>query len=257
MGFHRTALLFTIAVLSLTQSQAAADRPDAVPRVHIPQRIVDLGISPPGLKPSGKFIIGNTGSAHLNIIELKPSCGCTVAEPETKTIAPGDEVVVAVTIDPRGKGGSYLKTVTVETDDPEEPVVEVVITGEVSITEHGETLERSVIFTGKCASCHAEPASGKKGEPLFEAVCAMCHGHYGLGGPAARINDLKFLESNDDSYIRATIENGVPGTSMPAFAEDAGGPLDAAQIDSLVELIRWWEQGYVFKDNRSYIRGAR
>ncbi|HHL39002.1 MAG TPA: DUF1573 domain-containing protein [Deltaproteobacteria bacterium] len=253
-----SALLFTVALLSLGRSQAATEGTDAVPRVHIPQRTVELGRSQPGVKPTGSFTIGNTGSARLNIIELKPSCGCTVAEPETKTIAPGEEVEVTVTIDPRGKAGGYRKTVTVRTDDPEEPVVEVVVTGEVAITEHGEAPDRSAIFTGKCAACHAEPASGKEGEPLFEAVCALCHGHYGLGGPAAaRINDLDFVENHDDSYIRTVIADGVSGTSMPAFAKEAGGPLDTGQIESLVELIRWWEEGYVFRDNRNYIGGAR
>jgi cytochrome c oxidase cbb3-type subunit 3 len=42
--------------------------------------------------------------------------------------------------------------------------------------------------------------------------------------------------------------NGVPGTSMPAFAQSAGGMLTDKQIDALVRGIRAWAKPNAFGD---------
>jgi mono/diheme cytochrome c family protein len=47
-----------------------------------------------------------------------------------------------------------------------------------------------------------------------------------------------YLAIVDDRSMRATIADGVRGTSMPAFAQRAGGMLTDEQIDALVSGIR-------------------
>jgi mono/diheme cytochrome c family protein len=49
-----------------------------------------------------------------------------------------------------------------------------------------------------------------------------------------------YLAIADDASIRHTIEEGTPGTPMPAFAQSAGGMLTAAQVEILVSGIRRW-----------------
>lgn len=49
-----------------------------------------------------------------------------------------------------------------------------------------------------------------------------------------------FLAIADDTAIRRTAANGVPGTPMPAFAQSAGGMLTDKQIDVIVSGIRSW-----------------
>ena len=55
----------------------------------------------------------------------------------------------------------------------------------------------------------------------------------GIGRPV-------YLAIADDATIRGTIESGRGGTSMPAFAQKAGGMLTDAQIEILVRGIRNW-----------------
>lgn len=239
------AVFFLAIGVTLSACRAEA----AAPRLTLPSKSIDLGVSSPGDKPSGFFMLRNTGSAPLNIIEIKPSCGCTVARLDKKVIKPGGSVKVMVAIDTGGKTGRYAKTIKIKTDDPLTPEAVVEITGTVIIEEHGKGVDASVIFSAGCAACHAKPAEGKLGEPLFEAVCSMCHGHYGLGGSAPRINALQFVENNTDKYIRQVIEQGVKDTSMPGFTASKGGPLNEEQVNSLINIIRWWEHGYVFKEN--------
>jgi mono/diheme cytochrome c family protein len=47
-----------------------------------------------------------------------------------------------------------------------------------------------------------------------------------------------YLAIVDDATIRKVATNGVPGTSMPAFGQSAGGMLTDTQIDAIVGGIR-------------------
>jgi cytochrome c oxidase cbb3-type subunit III len=80
---------------------------------------------------------------------------------------------------------------------------------------------------------------------LYAENCAGCHGSEGRGGAAIALADPVYLAIADDAAIRKVIANGVRGTSMPAFAESAGGLLTDAQIDVLTKQIRsrWSKQG--------------
>jgi len=69
---------------------------------------------------------------------------------------------------------------------------------------------------------------------LYSTHCAACHSIDGGLAAARPLNDPVFLAIADRSLFRHAIANGVPGTTMPAFAQNLGGPLTEAQIDILV-----------------------
>jgi len=73
---------------------------------------------------------------------------------------------------------------------------------------------------------------------LYAENCAGCHGPEGRGGAAIALANPVYLAIADDSVLRKVIANGVRGTSMPPFAESAGGLLTAKQIDTIVQNIR-------------------
>ena len=75
---------------------------------------------------------------------------------------------------------------------------------------------------------------------LFSQNCSGCHGKDGQGALAVGIGRPVYLAIADDATIRGTTESGRPGTSMPAFAQKAGGMLTDAQIEILVHGIRNW-----------------
>jgi mono/diheme cytochrome c family protein len=70
---------------------------------------------------------------------------------------------------------------------------------------------------------------------LFAENCSGCHGPQGRDGAAQPLNDPLYLRIVPRDELRRTIENGRPGTSMPAFARNRGGPLDAPQITAVVD----------------------
>jgi cytochrome c oxidase cbb3-type subunit III len=98
-----------------------------------------------------------------------------------------------------------------------------------------------------CSSPHGRPGSDSEirapGEitdfrTLYAENCAGCHGTEGRGGAAIALADPVYLAVVDDNSMRKTIANGVHGTSMPAFAQSAGGMLTDKQIEVIVGEIR-------------------
>jgi cytochrome c oxidase cbb3-type subunit 3 len=79
--------------------------------------------------------------------------------------------------------------------------------------------------------------------PLYAENCAGCHGVEGRGGAAIALANPVYLAIVDDRSMRATVADGVRGTTMPAFAQRAGGMLTEKQVDALVDGIRSrWSQ---------------
>ena len=80
---------------------------------------------------------------------------------------------------------------------------------------------------------------------LYADNCAGCHGANGRGGAAIALANPVYLAIVDDRSMRASIASGVRGTSMPAFAQSAGGMLTEKQIDALVNGVRSWRRAGV------------
>jgi mono/diheme cytochrome c family protein len=79
------------------------------------------------------------------------------------------------------------------------------------------------------------------GVQLWGLNCASCHGVQGFGVSAPALNSQEFLTSTSDEQMRGIIRGGIPGTQMPAWWNEYGGPLTDQQIRSVVAYIRSWE----------------
>jgi len=79
---------------------------------------------------------------------------------------------------------------------------------------------------------------------LYEQNCSGCHGANGKVGPAPPLDDPLFLTIVPDAELLHVIQKGRPGTPMPAFAREQGGPLTDAQVTVLAEGIKphWGKQ---------------
>jgi cytochrome c oxidase cbb3-type subunit III len=110
-------------------------------------------------------------------------------------------------------------------------------------------LTLGLLFSDACSSSRGATRADSEVQPpdqildfnvLYSQNCAGCHGEEGKGGASMALANTVFLAIADDSVIRHTASNGVPGTPMPAFAQSAGGMLTDQQIDALVGGIRSW-----------------
>jgi cytochrome c oxidase cbb3-type subunit 3 len=73
---------------------------------------------------------------------------------------------------------------------------------------------------------------------LYSENCAGCHGRGGQNGAALNLANPLYQAWVDDATLRKIISSGEPGTQMPAFGQQAGGLLTAAQVDALVHGMR-------------------
>jgi mono/diheme cytochrome c family protein len=87
---------------------------------------------------------------------------------------------------------------------------------------HQKELDPAVLFRRFCSNCHAD-GTYSTWDPFFKRFA-----------PAVRGPGLRGVASKD--YLRAAIEQGRPGTQMPAWGKSAGGLTDA-QITKLVEYL--------------------
>jgi mono/diheme cytochrome c family protein len=85
----------------------------------------------------------------------------------------------------------------------------------------------------------AEAAGGV----LYRANCASCHGEVGEGAIAPALNSKSLLADVSDDQLFGLTRTGVPGTGMPAWSQDFGGPMTDEHIRELVAFIRSWEPG--------------
>jgi cytochrome c oxidase cbb3-type subunit 3 len=114
----------------------------------------------------------------------------------------------------------------------------------------------AVMLSTGCGTPHGQPFKGSETiapneildfETLYAENCAGCHGTKGRGGAAIALANPVYLAIADDVAMRKVIANGVHGTSMPAFAESAGGMLTDKQIDAITSGIRSrWSQQEIF-----------
>lgn len=94
-------------------SSPAADQPS----MQVPDATYDFGEVLEGAEVEHDFVVKNTGKGVLQIDQVRPSCGCTVASYD-QTIQPGDEGRIHLKLHLKGFQGNVRKTATVFTNDP-------------------------------------------------------------------------------------------------------------------------------------------
>ena len=203
-----------------------------------------------GLDISSRFTfkVRNVSTNEVIIDDVKPSCGCTIAQLPSKPwhLAPQEAGQLEVLVDLRGKHGRLYKGIAIlSSNAPKNLMVTV------NIPERKESpgtamenrmwgqqmaaLDHQTVFKGDCVKCHLLPAFGKSGQPLYNVACGICHE---AKRRATMVPDLHALKTEIDSdYWKNWITYGKAGTLMPGFTATEGGPLDDAQIDSLVDYL--------------------
>jgi hypothetical protein len=122
--------VITLIALSLMATFAFADEPVKGPRLTLVDPLKDFGTVAKGEKLEWAFQVKNTGTADLEIIAAKPTCGCTVADFD-KIIKPGQTGKVSAHVDTTAFAGPINKGITLETNDPTAPTAQVTITAVV------------------------------------------------------------------------------------------------------------------------------
>lgn len=238
-------LFVQLGAADLPSAPSAAPAPPAKSPAQTGPLVWDALEKSQDAKPSDSvaefsFTVTNRSDQAVTITELRPSCGCTVAEMPSNpwVLAPGAKSTFTALVDFAGKHGKFSKTIAVHSTAGVQTLgltVNIAEPDEATRLRNQQlaAANRQAVFRGDCASCHVAPIGDKTGAELFRAACAICH----LAEPRAElVADLMTPKApRDAAYWRKWITDGREGSLMPGFAPQHGGPLTEAQIESLVE----------------------
>lgn len=97
------------------------------PKVSVQELEHNFGDVNQGDVVSHSFVLSNNGGDLLSILDVKASCGCTAANPDKNSLKPGETTNIVVSFNSKGRKGAQTKTVTVKTNDKEDPILTLTI----------------------------------------------------------------------------------------------------------------------------------
>ncbi|MCZ7670713.1 MAG: cytochrome c [Chloroflexi bacterium] len=113
--------------------------------------------------------------------------------------------------------------------------------------ELGRSVETGAhLFDQNCANCHGEnglaeecydPSTGEQigciGLPLNN-MALLC------GDNTARMQAMNW-EGSKQAFIQSTVASGRPGTQMPTWANEYGGPMRPDQVRNVANFVLNWQ----------------
>src|SRR5437016_3066161 len=126
MNMNFLRLIGIVALTALAQSARA--------ELKWEQTSVDLRPKFDDKQAIAHFKYENVGSTPVHFKSVHASCGCTAAQTQKEQVAPGEKGEVTATFNIGGRTGTQVKTVTVQTDDPDPTHSTTVLTLKAEIT---------------------------------------------------------------------------------------------------------------------------
>lgn len=120
------------SVREAARAKDASGRPGESPKVEfVNGRVHDLGAVDRFSRESHEFLIKNVGTAPLQVKVRRTTCKCTTSGIDKNRLMPGEtgKIVVDWQGDLAEESTDFKQQAEVETNDPENPLISLVITG--------------------------------------------------------------------------------------------------------------------------------
>src|SRR2546421_6493164 len=126
MNTNFSRLIGVLALAALVQSARA--------ELKWEQTSVDLRPGFNDKQAVAHFNYENVGKTPVHFKSVHASCGCTTAQTQNEQVAPGQKGEITATFNIGGRTGTQVKTVTVQTDDPDPSHATTMLTLKAVIT---------------------------------------------------------------------------------------------------------------------------
>jgi hypothetical protein len=126
--FRRTGALLLLGAGAIAWGVLPIPQAVAAPHAAIQGTAFDFGQIYEDRALTHTFVIKNTGTSPLNIEDVDPDCACTVPN-YVKSIPPGGQGDITLTIKPFSVIHQFKKETKVRLNDPDQPLVLLTLTG--------------------------------------------------------------------------------------------------------------------------------
>ena len=123
-------LLILVAAIAITGAVVAAEGDGNLPQAVPTEPIKDFDVVAKGEVIVHDFHIKNEGTAVLELTDVRPACGCTIADYD-KQIAPGETGSIHASVKTDNFAGPISKSIAVFTNDPSNPKIQLVVKAKV------------------------------------------------------------------------------------------------------------------------------
>jgi len=190
-AMNASILLAAAPATSAPAKKTAPAAPAAAPqagdkvgtsKISVEPMMKDAGTVAKGERIEAVFMVKNSGTQDLTITDARPSCGCTVASFD-RLVKPGQTGKITAVVDTKNFSGPITKTVSVISNDPENPQLALTIKAivkpyvEVAPQEFvrfsaikGDTSSQDLILFS--AEKDFQPTVGESAQPYVKAQIA-------------------------------------------------------------------------------------
>lgn len=152
------------------------------PKITVAPMEYDFGDIIQGETVSHTFVITNAGWDTLKIVHVRASCGCTAANPEKNSLAPGETTNLLVSFNSTGRIGKQTKFVYIQSNDMDIPELKLTFIGTIKTTDSKSELQAKIVFP-ETEHDFGVVQEGKKVEYTFKFT--------NLGSGNLEIKDIK------------------------------------------------------------------
>ena len=153
-------ILVSVVTLFLPLSSTFADKTEDFKEGFYPsdiqfeEKIFDFGAVYEGDAVIHIYKFKNAGQGVLKIEEVRSSCGCTAVNLTSKEIEPGGTGEIKVTFNSRNYKGRITKHIYVHSNDPDESIITLEITGivKVDVEVNPKMIDFGEIYEGESVS---------------------------------------------------------------------------------------------------------
>jgi len=111
------------------------------------QSTVDVNPAPGEKQAVAHFKYQNTGTTQIRFKSVKASCGCTTTQTQKEVVNPGEKGEIIASLNIGDRTGQQVKTVTVQTDDPDPTKTTTILTLRANIASSLEIKPTFVYWT--------------------------------------------------------------------------------------------------------------
>ncbi len=121
----------TVAEAADAENKVSVERTG--PAISVDPQRIHLGTMEQHETRSNVIVIKNIGTEQLNISNVKPTCGCTVAKLATSVLAPGESTPLTIEFSSKRYSGEVEKKIRILSNDPETPDYGVFVAAKVHV----------------------------------------------------------------------------------------------------------------------------